>query len=204
MVMDDCGSVNKRFTGCHPLAMSQSAACGWQMIHVKPHAVFMGYCFSVTGMLVSQGVLYGIGLPWFMLMVHFAYMVATVAIVICAALMWRSGPKAACGTVYKMVLALYSAASLLLLGASFAGPLRYTPFSDLVVTTIGSAVYLVFASCSSLFGGSAADHPREPHQTLWPPLTSAAFITMRFMDVLTDMGFVRILVTQVICRSPVL
>lgn len=54
VMLTDCVSVNQRFAGiCRSLGMAQSAAYAWQIIHVTPHVIFVGCCFSVIGILVT-------------------------------------------------------------------------------------------------------------------------------------------------------
>ena len=182
---------------CWKLGMKHEAPFGWASLHVKPHIVCVAYIFSIAGVLTANSVLYGIGLPWLNYTMHFPYMIAMVSLFCCTTLVWRFGPLIVKSTAYKSALGLFSATSAFLQVASFIGPDSCTPFSNRVVTIFGTSLAMFPGFCFTVFGGGEAEHPPEPYSSLWHPLMNAAFSTMRFMDAMTDVGFVRILLTQV-------
>eukprot|EP00892_Ulva_mutabilis_P011461 jgi/Ulvmu1/8688/UM047_0028.1 len=181
---------------CWLLGMKQQAAYGWAQLHIKPHIMCTAYISSIAGILTASAVLYGGGLSWPNLVIHSPYAIATCSLVLCAALVWRFGPRIVSTPVYKIALAVYSTASGFLHVASIAGPGTCVPFSSRLLAIVGAASVMLPGFCSTVLGGGEAEHPPEPHNTVRPLLVNAAFSTMRFIDVMSDMGFVRILLDQ--------
>lgn len=191
------GSAIHRFDDvCRMLGMAQHAPNGWKKLHVKPHVICVA-CFSSWAVQCAIGaVLFAAGVPWLSPVVHPCYMVATTCNSTCLVWIWRGGPQAAKLPAFRIVFAGYVAASVGMLVAPFVKP-EYTPFSHPYMAILGAGMFVWSGALAAGFGGNAADHPQQPHNSLWAPISATAFSTMRIVDIITDIGFVRILMTQV-------
>ena len=170
---------------------------GWEQLHEDPHTIFSA-CFAACALALSGPLLlYGIAVPWLTPVIHIPLLIFEVLGVLLGAWLWRTGPAAAKDPVFFAALVTRIACSATMITASFIGPEEYTPLRSRLLNILGTAVYMLADLSWSALGGSASDHPVQPYVSIWTPLMNASFGTTRFMDVLTDVGFCRILLTQV-------
>lgn len=181
---------------CRMLGMSQQAPNGWRQLCVKPHLLCIA-CFSSWASNFAAGsVLFGAGLPWLTPVVHPCFILATILSAACMIWIWRAGPQAARLPAFRLLTLAYLSAGLAMLVTPFV--MRdCIPFSRPSVAVLGASFYIWSSTMIAAFGANAADHPHQPHKSLWPPLVASAFATMRVADIVTDVGVVRILMTQV-------
>lgn len=177
--------------------MDDSAADGWSSIHCQPRAIRA--CNLIAGM--AGTVLYPLphlaGFPWLTARSQIPALVFFFSQGVNVGGMWRHGPAFASSIPGQGMSGIAGATGFYLLAAASAGPLSFTPFHDRLVSTIWAAptVYLMYTFAAS--GGTAAEHPVEPYQTLMTPLVNSAYSTLRVLDAATDLTFVRLLWEQV-------
>lgn len=189
------------FSFCTALGMSHDAPLGWAKLHVRPHAMCAAYFMSMATMCLSLSTLYGIGLPWPMLMIHIPFLFCLSSILCMGGLIWRRGPLVSSGHAFMGALTSFTLSGSFILITPFIGKEIYMPFGSPIVTVPGLAVFMFAGFCAGGFGGAASDHRPEPYESLGPPLTKALFSTLRLMDTVTDFGLVRILLHQVLLVS---
>eukprot|EP00892_Ulva_mutabilis_P012499 jgi/Ulvmu1/9621/UM054_0051.1 len=178
------------------LGMSQEAPDSWANIYVRPDIVRQLYFSASIGCMAVFAALFIPGFQWFAPMARVPIIIFLVVQTARQGWFRQHGPAFA-GTKPARIGVSIVAASLLTMSAlAFAGPDQYVPYGNRVITLIGVSLAAFFVSCAAGCGGVAADHPYQPHKSLLGPLINATFSTLRLMDALTDMTFVRILATQ--------
>lgn len=182
---------------CEHLCMSPAAPDGWALMHQKPHRICIAYFTSAAGTIASVSILYGGGFPMVTPKVHIPCIGYALSYALLVAWIWRGGPLGGAAKNYKSVVPIMIGFLGYLTVSSFLGPIHYIPFENRLVNLFGTAAYGYFMTCSGCLGGNMRDIPAVPYRSLLVPVVNAAFTTMRFLDVLTDLGFARILLDQV-------
>ena len=192
-----CQESERFFRVCARLGMSGQAPKRWATVHTRPHVICTAYFFAVSLSIIAASIIYGGGFSWFSPKIHIPFLVFVLTTTFLAAWIWREGPLVNSSAAYKVMLNTSVASIAYLVGAAFIGPITFTPFASRLGNIFGAASQLLLTFCTASLGGSSAEMPQTPHQSLWTPLTFAGFTSLRFLDVLTDMGFARILLEQV-------
>lgn len=185
---------SKFMKACAAIGMSEE---GWAKLHVQPRKICMAYNAAVSADCILVSVMYGVGCSWPTAFMQIPALVVLVTALYLAALIWRGGPLSASQPWYKSMAVIHSVASGFVLVASFVGPDDLVPFDSRIGNVIGSSCLLFSGLSSAMLGGNDADHPPQPYTSLVQPLKNAAFSTLRFIDNMTDYGFVRLLLYQV-------
>ena len=177
--------------------MSSEAPLGWAKLHVKPHLMCLAFFATIVSCCVSAAMLYGVGLSWPTAVIHVPYLTSTSAMISLAALVWRGGPVAAEASVGRSLGRIWAISSFFAVTASFVGPGNLVPFNNQMANLLGCACFIFSGFANGAFGGNPADRPQQPYTSFVPPVVNAAFSTLLFIDTLSDLGFVRILLQQV-------
>lgn len=187
---------------CKMLGMSKDAPYGWAQIHVKPHvALLVCICSDCVAMVILAILNVG-GVPWGVTLMNVLGIASTASHCCGISWLWRMGPMGAKAPFYAVLSVISTISLVMMVVAALAGPIRFTPFQDRLLFVVADAVSVFAKMWSGLNGSFAADHPPEPYTSIWPSMTNAAFTSSRLVDSLTDIGFVRILLTQVSgCQS---
>lgn len=185
------------FTVCVKLGMKKCAPRAWAQMYVRPEVICLLYFSATLSGMAIFGVLFISGFKWFTPHSHIPVMIFLVAQSVRQSGFWMYGPPFASARQGRSLVVFVALSVLYMSVVSIAGPKSYVPYGSRIVAVIAVSVAAVTFTCAAAFGGIPADHPSEPHKTILTPLSNAFFSTLRLMDALTDLGFVRILAAQV-------
>lgn len=182
---------------CHRMRMHPAAADRWSSICVNPAHAMAVYTGSTLAAQCTFCVLFVGGFPWptWRVLVPHMIMLLSTAAEVCG--MYRFGPAYAAshvGRVIVLVLALTIAGLSVL---CFFGPPTFVPFNNMIITTPLLFVAFFLTNLAARCGSMAANHPGEPHATLWKPLISAAALAIRGMNTLSDFAIAQSMVRKV-------
>lgn len=185
------------FKVCMRLGMSRQAARGWAMMYVRPDIICILYFFTTTASMAIFVALFIPGFHWFTPTAHIPVLVLVISQTLRQCLFWRNGPKASASKSCRALVSFVAVSVLFMAVLAFAGPMNCVPYRSRITTLMSISAAALLFSCAAASGGVEADHPSQPHKSLLTPFTNACFSTLRLVDALTDLGFVRILASQV-------
>lgn len=196
----------KRFAKvCQLLGASEKAQHGWAKIHVKPHIGCLTWACSFSLALGILATLQIGGIPWGIPLMNACGIISVATAAVSTAMIRRMGPEGAATQAYMVLSGVLAISVAVVEITAVAGPIRFCPFRNRLLFAVVDSVAIFASMVAALNGGSSSDHPAEPHTSIWPSIAKAAFSSLRLVDCLTDIGFVRILVTQVcLCGTPCL
>jgi hypothetical protein len=181
------------------LGMTPEAAHGWARLHVKPYFICTGYHTGVIATLGTFAGVFFMGFPWFTWHAHSAMMLFLPGLFGCQCMIWRWGPMASAKPLYNLCILVMTIGGAGATVPAFVGPLRFTPFRNRPLSTGLIAVAAFFLNLSGSLGGVPANHPHQPHTSMWVPVFDAFSKTRSTMDALTDLGMTPVFLEAVRC-----